>query len=72
MSKYTKMMTQWKPSEDGDLLCAHSGDPAWTNIKEFAREFPMSAQRVATLMNEAFSYGAAAKAEEIRHAMGAP
>ena len=69
MTRYTKMQTRWEPGQTGDLLCAHSGDPAWTNITERSDRFPMSVRDVATLMNKAFAMGAMAKAAEIQAAL---
>ena len=63
---YTKMQTRWEANEDHDLVHVGSGDPAWRTITENASEFPMRADKVATLMNHAFRIGAEAKLAEIR------
>lgn len=63
---YTKMQTRWEANEEGDLIFVGSGDPAWRTVTEDAGEFPISAKKVAGLMNHAFRIGAEAKLAEIR------
>ena len=67
---YTKMQTRWEVNKDGDLIGVASGDPAWTTIARPSDEFPMSAERVASLMNYAFKIGADAKQSEMKSVLG--
>lgn len=46
------------------------GEPPWRTVTENSSEFPLSAKRVAALMNRAFMAGAEAKVAQINSILG--
>lgn len=59
--------TFWRRSQFcGDLVTVCNGDNACSTVHIHEAEFPLSVEKVAALMNEAFQHGRDAKALEIR------
>lgn len=67
--KFAPTKTYWEKNPTGDLIHVGHADPAWRTVTRLAHEFPMGADQVAALMNDAFKSGMKAKAAEVRAAL---
>ncbi len=61
------MKARWEVNDDGDLV--NVSDSAFRTVVTHADSFPMSATKVAALMQAAFERGVSEKARQIREAL---
>lgn len=62
--------TWWEVNEAGNLICSFHGDQQRETIVVRKEDFPLQADRVANLINDAFDFGVRAKAQQIRMELG--
>lgn len=62
--------THWVVNDEDDVICVFHGDQHRRTIAVRSADFPLSAYRVARLMNDAFDSGSKAKAQQIRMEIG--
>ena len=62
--------TRWEVNDEGEVICVFHGDQHRRTIAVRANDFPLQAYKVASLMNDAFSSGVRAKAQQIRMELG--
>lgn len=60
-----KTNTRWEV-KDGELVYVGSGSDDYRHIVRYQKHFPMPANKVAELVNEAFKLGMAAKVDQIQ------
>jgi hypothetical protein len=62
--------TYWEVNNEGEVICVFHGDQYRRTIAVWKEDFPLSAWKVADLMNEAFKSGVTAKTQQIRRELG--